>query len=201
MTTTNVLTARGHLVIDEAFEYRSYHYETASAYDLLAMQPGRYPFALKMLGGAAWVPGKIANGFVKPGGPYWAEARVDAVLTERYYENRLLSETRAHHETALGIDTQHVVQIYAYELYSRKTLFNSKARIELPLRWRDDTYPPVERLKDGDYDRVLSRAVGWLRENDHGDYARGEHWHIWNLINANTVGGVDGFVKAVLEGH
>lgn len=200
MTTITAIT-RGHLLIEEPIRHQDHRYETASAYDVLTLQPGEYPFTLTRIDGLPWVPGKVENGFVKPGGPYYAKVSIDAIQDEHYYVNRLWTASSITHDTDMNRPTKYLVSLYAYELYSRKTLFDSKAKIVLPLRWRDDTYPPVERMEDKDYDRVLSRAIGWLKDHGHGDYTDGEHWHIWNRVNANAMGGVGGFVKAILEGH
>jgi hypothetical protein len=198
--TTDFLT-RGHLLIKEPIRYQAHEYETASAYNVYMLQPGEYPFRLTEIGGQPWVPGKVESGFVRPKGPYYAKVTIDAIQTEFYYVSRLFTASKVQHDTDLNKPTTFVRRIYAYELYKRKTLLDSKAEIVLPLRWRDDTYRPIERLDDQDYDMVLSKAVWWLKRHTNDDYTGMEHWHIWNRINARAVAGIDGWVKAVLEGY
>lgn len=197
-TTTEAHVAIAHLVIDEEIEHTAHEYETASAYNVYLLQPGRYPFDLTMLGGRPWLPGIVETGMVKPGGPYYANARIKAKRVEHYYESRLFSEVRPKREV-LDEDTTYRFQVYAYELGNRKTFFRSQARVELNPYWREDNYQCTRDLSDDDYRRMLSLAVWWLRKNGHGDYSRSPHWHVWNMVNAQAMGGVDGYVKAIVE--
>jgi hypothetical protein len=189
----------GALVIDEPTEYVSHHYETASAYDRLILQPGRYPFRLVNLNYTPWVMGARNMESSMPTGPYYAIADVNAILVEHYYENRLLTEVRA--ETKVLNETiTHRVQMYAYEIDKRKS-WGTAGRIEAESNFRFDTYACIRELSLDNYHRVLVAAIEWLGKNGHGDYSDSPAWHTWNRVNARALGGIDGFVKAVMEGY
>lgn len=196
--TTTTEHAIAHLVIDEEIRHQAHEFETASAYNVYLLQPGRYPFDLTTIGGQPWVPGHIESGMVKPGGPYYANARIEAKQVEHYYESRLFTASSVQHDH-MDKPTTYRFQVYAYELGNRKTFFQSKARIELSEYWRENTYRPIADLDDSDYCRMLSMAVWWLRKHGHGDYSQSPHWHVWNRVNAQAMGGIEGYVKAIVE--
>lgn len=196
MTTTTHQT-HGVLRIENPTEHISHCYETASAYDKFILQPGIYDFRLVNINYTPWVPGSIAAGYTMPTGPYYAMATVDAVLVERYYENRLLGHTSAR-KTSTNEITTYTVQMYAHELGTRRT-WGTIGRIMVPNDARYDTYRCIADLSLPEYLAVLGMAVQWLDKRGHGDYSEQPHWHVWNRINAQALGGIEGYVKAVLK--
>lgn len=197
-TATQTETAPAYLVIDEEIRHQAHEYETASAYNVYLLQPGRYPFTLVTINHRPWVPGHVSAGYVKPGGPYYAKVCIKARKVEHYYVNRLWTASSITQDF-MDEECEYTLTPYAYELGKRKTFFQSQARVELNPHWREDNYQCTRDLSTDDYFRMLSMAVWWLSEHGHGDYSKSPHWHVWNRVNAQAVGGVDGFVKAILE--
>jgi len=197
MTTT--MQAIGSLVIDTDTPYRNYGYETASAYDDLVLKAGTYPFRLTTIKGTPWVPGARSFDSVMPAAPYYAVADVNALLVQSYYENRLFHAVKAQ-TTKVDKMVTHHVQLYAYEIGKRKT-WGTIGRIVTCDEFRADTYPCIQRLTFLQYQEVLAAAVRWLAQHDHGNYSDDPAWHVWNQIEAKALAGVEGFVKAALEGY
>lgn len=197
--TTPEIQTRGHLEIQNPTEYVDRTLATASWWDKYLLQPGRYPFLLTNLDWQPWQPGYVAPGYTGPTGPYYAVAKVDALLIETYREARLLSEVRAERK-AVSENATVTVRLYAYELNTRKS-WGGIGRIVVPNDTREDTYPCLAALTDEDYALVRMAAVKWLDRHGHGNYAKDPDWHMWNRLNANALGGTPGFVKAIIESN
>lgn len=119
MSDTDFIIA-GHVLVQNPIEHTHYGYETASWYDKLILQPGRYPIRLTRIDGRPWKPGVIESGYVRPGRPYYAAFDVDALLVETYTVSRLFTESRAHTDVRNKYTTHHV-RLYAYVLDTMTT--------------------------------------------------------------------------------
>lgn len=93
------------LVFDMPTEYVDRTLQTASWYDKYLIQPGTYPFEWTTIEGRPQMVGR----------PYYAKVTLDAVLTEEYRVNRLLSHSSSHTKLQSTL-TKITRSVYAYQV-------------------------------------------------------------------------------------